>query len=436
MSSPARKQASSQKQTSRESHNGFLLPPCFLTNNVETTAELNDRPLPCRLVFWNANNALENNEGIDELESSKTSYSKILEHILGKTPDTCKQESPNAASGRSGDNASETKGRLDQEVDILGHQISHDSFSELRDVTAVFMMRDKGGKLSPSHAAVLLCSLCDLDLPFVVYLAKDLQATLVSVDLEELEDSGWQFNYQEQRIIADNKLPETQPKKEPNRDCFVGMAVHYFGIQSKQHASKDAWNRSEKAIAAILDTQISKTRSNIVRENGPEAAAVISPESLVVFTGSYCTSIINTRLRRLQRWHIPHLFVPEVLKTFQPYSAWDLDDDEKYEFVEASQWAERDFQRAMTQITGRAFGTSHIDLKDVRIVLLRLGLLKTVRKTEEPDEREESSETQESKATEESNEGAPEDSGEMSTTDKITSDTDGITSKIEAGLDP
>lgn len=370
-----------------------------------------------------------------------------------------------------------------------------------------------------------------LDLPFVdgviLHLAKDLQATLVSVDLEDLEDLGWDFNHQEQRMIAENKLPESQSKKEPHRDYFAGMAVRYFGTQPEQHASKDAWNRTEQAIAAILDTQISKSRPNTARENGPEAAAVISPEPLeteppplllylrdssemiqkkpyilerfrdcirdkrlsgrgivllvsfsgngslpkvgrkisagsasivtmtpfcfqgkVDLTGSYCTSIINTRrLKRFLRLRIPHLFVPEVLEMFQPYSAWDLDDDGRYEFVEASQWKERDFQRAITQITGRAFGMSHIDLEDVRIVLLRLDLLKTVRQTEESDEREELSETEKPNEADESNEGGPETSVEMGTTNKITPDTNEISEtkaerwvhklrRVESAADP
>ncbi|KFG84252.1 ATPase family AAA domain-containing protein 1-A [Metarhizium anisopliae] len=524
MSPLARKQASSQTKTSTELCSDFLLPSWFLSNNVKTTAELNDLPLPCRLVFRNANNVL------DKHKAPKPAYSIPLEQDLQKTLGTCKQESPDAASDSSEQDAGETNeaDTLDQEVDILEYQLSHHSFSELRDVTAAFLMRDQEGKLSPSHAAVLLCSSWDLDLPFVdgviLHLAKDLQAILVSVDLEDLEDLGWDFNHQEQRMIAENKLPESQSKKEPNQDYFAGMAVRYFGTQPEQHASKDAWNRTEQAIAAILDTQIPKSRPNTARENGPEAAAVISPETeppplllylrdssemiqkepyilerfrdcirdqllsgrgivlLVSFsgngslpkvggkisagsasivtmtpfcfqgkvdlTGSYCTSIINTRrLKRFLRFRIPHLFVPEVLEMFQPYSAWDLDDDGRYEFVEASQWKERDFQRAITQITGRAFGMSHIDLEDVRIVLLRLDLLKTVRQTEESDEREELSETEKPKEADESNEGAPETSVEMGTTNKIMSDTNEISEtkaerwvhklrRVESAADP
>lgn len=186
MSPLARKQASSQTKTSTELCSDFLLPPWFLSNNVKTTAELNDLPLPCRLVFRNANNVL------DKHKAPKPVYSTHLEQVVRETLGTCKQESPNAASDSSEQDAGETNeaDTLDQEVDILEYQLSHDSFSELRDVTAAFLMRDQEGKLSPSHAAVLLCSSWDLDLPFVdgviLHLAKDLQATLVSVDLEDL----------------------------------------------------------------------------------------------------------------------------------------------------------------------------------------------------------------------------------------------------------
>lgn len=159
MSPLARKQASSQTKTSTELCSDFLLPPWFLSNNVKTTAELHDLPLPCRLVFRNANNVL------DKQKAPEPAYSTAVEQVLGKTLGTCKQESPNAASDSSEQDAGQTNeaDTLDQEVqevDILEYQLSHDSFSELRDVTAAFLMRDQEGKLSPSHAAVLICSSC------------------------------------------------------------------------------------------------------------------------------------------------------------------------------------------------------------------------------------------------------------------------------------
>ena len=77
----------------------------------------------------------------------------------------------------------------------------------------------------------------------------------------------------------------------------------------------------------------------------------------------------------------------EVLKVDQTFSAWASQGfDGEYETMVASEWTKEDFDRAVTQITGRAFGESCLDLKDVHVVLLRMGLCKTVNQTKKSKE--------------------------------------------------
>ena len=96
----------------------------------------------------------------------------------------------------------------------------------------------------------------------------------------------------------------------------------------------------------------------------------------------YVGEVNIRRLKRVLRYHIPHLFSPQVLQVLevhQPFSAWAGQGfGGKQESMTTSQWAEADLWRAIRQITGHAFGKSTIDLGDVYAVLLRAGLCKPV----------------------------------------------------------
>jgi hypothetical protein len=486
-----------QSETSKI-RNEYLLPDWFLVRNVKTTAELDDLQLPCRIVFSDAENTSEtantSKNGAQDIADGES-----REAVSEKTGNIDKDESSKAAIAESREDGNEeTRGnesdgddKLHKKVDMLEYQVSYDNFSELRDVTAALLVRDQERQLSPSRPSVLLRSSTN-NIPFIegilLHLAKDLQTTLTSVDLEDFEDLGWEFDRQEQQIIAASGSIKSEFKKEPNRNSLTGMAVHYFGARSKRHASADSWNRNKKAIAAVLDAQNAKSRKR-TSENDSHAASIISsvpavadcpplllhvrcssqimklekghrflarlrdsvqerrtsgqgvvlliscmsaeyddqpklrkkihageastvtitpsnPEGKESSTKNNYTGEINIRrLKRFLRWSIPHLFAPEALEVLQPFSAWAVHGfDGKYESMGLSQWTEEDFQRAITQITGRAFGKSYLNLKDVRIVLSRMGLCETVNETKE------------------SKEGTSKDSGEMDVTEETISE--------------
>lgn len=103
---------------------------------------------------------------------------------------------------------------------------------------------------------------------------------------------------------------------------------------------------------------------------------------------------VNIRqLKRALRDQIPHLFTPEVLhELLEPSTAprargFEDEDCEMGEFY----WNRGQIRRAVAQMAGRALGKSHVDLDDVKAVLLRLGLIK--KKTEKPKSEESKSET-------------------------------------------
>jgi hypothetical protein len=80
-------------------------------------------------------------------------------------------------------------------------QVSNDRFLELRDMTTASFVVDEEGKLSPSAHTILIRSspqtVSEFHDQIIVELAKDMTASLVSVDLEDLEDIGWDFGHQE-----------------------------------------------------------------------------------------------------------------------------------------------------------------------------------------------------------------------------------------------
>jgi hypothetical protein len=474
-------------QTPGEAKDEYVLPDWFLSRNVKGKAELDILQHVCRIAICGDEETMQEKDinNTDRKPAPGAENSKY-------------RESTSPTESLSSDMAEDAT-KLDERNVIADFQISFNAFAELRDVTAAALVRNQLGKLPVSNPSILLRWSKTDETQYVesvlAHLAKDLQATLIAVDLEDLEDLGWEFDHQERgwtvNEIRDdpNNQTKLREEEEPDRNLAMGMTLHYLSARSKPHASEETWKRTMKAIGAILNAQSAKPQEQ--QSNSPETPVTNSGGSVdndqpplllhvrdfsdmmrmsrghrflarlrdavqeqrmfgrsvvllvSLFRSSTCnkggcqcnscrkddyrdqtriskkisagwastvTITINSlsdkaekienersdkrdnkkdntnevaqinikRLKRFLRWRIPHLFLPEVLEALQPhqpFSSWQKHGfDAEYESMGVSQWSEEDLQRSVIQITGRAFGKSHLNLSDVRAVLSRLGL--------------------------------------------------------------
>jgi hypothetical protein len=163
---------------------------------------------------------------------------------------------------------------------LTKYQVSHEEYSELRDVVSATMCRSQEGQLSRSHSTVLLLSSEDDNMAFahgiLLHLAKDLQATFIPVDLGELEDLGWDFDRQEQQMLGAKESKKSELNEKSGSNPATEMAVHYFGARCEGNASKSSGDRTNKAIKSILDAQSAKSQQHITDEEIQHAISISS----------------------------------------------------------------------------------------------------------------------------------------------------------------
>ena len=273
----------------------YLLPDWFLTCNIKTAAELDGFRLPCRIIFFNPGRTEKETDKPDKNDATKILYGESAEDVSERTVNNDKDGSFKSASCKASEHANDTPTEHDKETrrdefnrnskfhnrdDTIEYQVSYDDFAELRDVTAAALVRDQDRQLPSLHPSVLLRTSADVDIQFIdgilLHLAKELQATLLSIDLEDFEDLGWEFDRQEKQIIARSELAESKRQEKPNRNSLTGMAMHYFGARSNRWATSESWSRTMKAIAAILDAPGIKSGQRTTSENNSKSAPVIS----------------------------------------------------------------------------------------------------------------------------------------------------------------
>ena len=136
-----------------------------------------------------------------------------------------------------------------------------ETFSELRDIMAASLVPGPAGNLSPSQASIIIRCPTNDAMPLIdrllLHLTKALEANLVSMDLEDLEDLGWEFNRQDRRMTDLEGGEETISNSEKEapylaaHSSLAWMALHYFGVHYRWRG--DDRVRNSKAITAVLD---------------------------------------------------------------------------------------------------------------------------------------------------------------------------------------
>lgn len=88
-------------------------------------------------------------------------------------------------------------------------------------------------------------------------LAKDLQATLISVDLDDFEDLGREFERQDEKNSqVDQKDSVQMLSNDPLN--------HYFAVPTRRKAENGDWERSHAAISAIVDASKTKCEFTVL----------------------------------------------------------------------------------------------------------------------------------------------------------------------------
>jgi SpoVK/Ycf46/Vps4 family AAA+-type ATPase len=253
----------------------YRIPEWFLTRNVKTPAELHDSEVTIELISCN---------------STKSEEEDSVYEVNGKSQPI--------------------------ENDIVPkYKVPYDEFFELRDITGAAFLRDQQGQLSPHKPSVFLRSQSrssEEKMFFeavAAHLAKEMDATLISATVEDLEDLGWEFSRQENTSshegIKDSKEPSSEDSGSKGSDSKhsdiegsdIGesdieesdteesdteesgsdeydsedydtdqkstnsLAEYYFAVKSKPKASPEDWSRNERAVSAILDAPKSKAGS-------------------------------------------------------------------------------------------------------------------------------------------------------------------------------
>ncbi|KAI0896272.1 ATPase family AAA domain-containing protein 1-A [Annulohypoxylon nitens] len=133
-------------------------------------------------------------------------------------------------------------------------EISSGVFSGLRDLILASFVRNAKGELPAELPAVSFRAKStsfsnDVLHDIVLGVAKDIGATLLSIDLEDLEDLSCEFKRQDDKYQqipegGDDAESSTREKRE---------IQHYFVVEPKKDASKSAWLRVNRAISAIVN---------------------------------------------------------------------------------------------------------------------------------------------------------------------------------------
>lgn len=170
----------------------------------------------------------------------------------------------------------------------------YDTLSELRDTIAAALVCDQAGELLAPHRSIVVRCPTKNAIPLLggslLNVATDLKAALVSVDLGDLEDLGWEFDDQDQRFFRANRVAGSIREGPDRQNLFHGMAVHYFGAGSKRKESEETWNRSMRAIAAILDGHItSPSNMRWARTNHRAPPSPSMPMQLSQMILLYCS---------------------------------------------------------------------------------------------------------------------------------------------------
>ncbi|KAM0418722.1 hypothetical protein ACHAPT_012320 [Fusarium lateritium] len=146
-----------------------------------------------------------------------------------------------------------------QPSDTTKHQVSSDDFSVIRDATAATLVHNSAGLLDRTQSFVILQATAAAPLFFldelVKALAKDIGSSLISFDVDDLEDLGLEFSLQTPADPAEGKFEKSKGKKEKWNPSH---AKRWFESSSEVDKYPKDWERSQKSFSTLLDAVLKK----------------------------------------------------------------------------------------------------------------------------------------------------------------------------------
>ena len=234
---------------------------------------------------------------------------------LGTSAEKKSRGFPSESLSRNGHKNKIQKGKTATKYDL-----SRDLYLTVRDTVAAAFVLDRHGNLSPSRSSLLLRTAFEGGAEFVdsvvEHLAKDMEGHLISVDLCDLIDLGWEFcNQDESRAEKNDARTDISSKDEATREKstvylreeedFIenhsykgspiqygsatidtspgdesnaleasavteqpddqtpfGFAEFYFASRSKNSPLRESHARNEESLAALLNGPIIKAQNH------------------------------------------------------------------------------------------------------------------------------------------------------------------------------
>ncbi|KAK7562504.1 hypothetical protein IWX91DRAFT_54892 [Phyllosticta citricarpa] len=135
------------------------------------------------------------------------------------------------------------------------YAISQYLYEEAYDTMASTFVRNAQNHLRATKGSIILsCKMKggkDILDAFVHHLAKDLESSLITVDLDDFADLGWELDQRENSSTG--WTLEESTLETPDRQTPFGPAHHYFAVRSHRSASGEAWSRNMRVLSSILD---------------------------------------------------------------------------------------------------------------------------------------------------------------------------------------
>lgn len=216
--------------------------------------------------------------------------------------------------------------RDDEPNHPAGYEILRDEYDAIRLTTAAALTPNLAGNLPKKAPSILLQTVEDPAFPGAVdyfdrlaeRLARDLGASLISVNLEDLEDLSREFNLQDERREeelrerlskarnnvrgSDGRVEKTKangeaehtetritsheslcPREHLHRQCLYSFALFYFGVRSRQKGTEEGLQRNKAAIYALLKSvQIKNRQQNPPGEGSAHNNAPTNIETVLL----------------------------------------------------------------------------------------------------------------------------------------------------------
>lgn len=208
----------------------YTLPNWFLERNVLTSRDLATRP--SQMAFCNCADCEEARASDNATEGTEHPFDK---------PDVLQENQAQNEPWQAPD------------------EMHYRTFAELRDVICASFMPFRNGQ--PRQDSTIVFRMQEKHTRFleplwmgrvVEQVAKASKGmSVISFDLETLEELGCEFHQQDKERAGDGK--STSKPWQPNIKSFTTFLEHFFAIRPKDKASRKAWIRNQQVLSTVLD---------------------------------------------------------------------------------------------------------------------------------------------------------------------------------------